>query len=66
MSVYPVFLVTGMVLHNFQCHDALLIWMIVVQGPTKLAVGVGGVFVYFFSTYSLSLLSPLSLGDGLI
>ena len=27
---------------NFQCRDALLIWISVGQGPIKLAVGAGG------------------------
>ena len=32
----------GMVLSKFQCQGILLIWIIVWQGPTLLAVSVGG------------------------
>ena len=48
---------------NFQCRGVLLIWIIVGQGPTALAVGAGGGCLDIFSLiYSLS--APLSLGDG--
>ena len=46
---------------NFQCRGVLLIWLIVGQGPTALAVGAGGVsldiftFIYLFSPLSTSL-----------
>ena len=49
---------------NFQCRGVLLVWKIVGQGPTVLAVGAGGggldifTLVYLFSSFSLS------LGDG--
>ena len=51
---------------NFQCRGVLLIWIIVWQGPTALAVGAGGgcldifslVYHFFFFSFSLS------LGDG--
>ena len=33
---------------NFQCRGVLLIWIIVRQGPTALAVGAGGVVWTFF------------------
>ena len=55
-----------MVLHNFHCSAVLLIWIIVEQGPTVLAAGVGrgclDIFslVYHFSIYFL----PFSVGDG--
>ena len=44
---------------NFQCRSVLLIWILVGQGPTVLAVGVGGVVWTFFSR--LSFLSSFSL-----
>ena len=46
---------------NFQCRGVLLIWLIVGQGPTALAVGAGGgcldifTLVYLFSPLSPSL-----------
>ena len=46
---------------NFQCRDILLIWLIVGQGPTALAVGAGGgrldifILIYLFSPLSPSL-----------
>ena len=46
---------------NCQCRGVLLVWMIVGQGPTALAVGAGGVGLDIFS---LSYLFSLSLGDG--
>ena len=47
---------------NFQCWGVLLIWMIVGQGPSALAVGAGGGCLDIFSlVYHFSLLSP-SLG----
>ena len=42
---------------NFHCRGVLIIWIIVGQGPTALAVGVGGVR-HFFSLFFLPLLSP--------
>ena len=50
---------------NFQCRGVLLIWIIVGQGPTVLAVGAGGGCLDIFSLV-LSVLSSfsLSLGDG--
>ena len=50
---------------NFQCQGVLLIWNIVEQEATVLAIGVsGGLFGRFF--YCISFLSSfsLSLGDG--
>ena len=38
----------AMVLGNFQCQHVLLIWIIVGQGPTVLAVGAGAVVWIFF------------------
>ena len=51
---------------NFQCQGVLLIWIRVGQGPTVLAVGVGGCsrFGHFFSLLSFPFPCPLSLGDG--
>ena len=50
---------------NFQCRGVLLIWIIVGQGPTALAVGAGGgLFGHFFSRLSFLISSSLSLGDG--
>ena len=44
---------------NFQCRGVLLIWIIVWQGLTALAVGAGGGCLDFFSlVYHFSLLSP--------
>ena len=46
---------------NFQCRDFILIWLIVRQGPTALAVGKGGgcldifTLIYLFSPLSPSL-----------
>ena len=47
---------------NFQCQGVLLIWIIVGQGFTALAVGVGGVCLDIYSlVYHFSYLSsPLS------
>ena len=46
---------------NFQCRGVLLIWIIVGQGPTALAVGAGGGGLDIFTLiYPFS----LSLGDG--
>ena len=44
-----------MVLGNFQCRGVLLIWIIVGQGPTALAVGAGGVVWTFFLSSVISL-----------
>ena len=51
-----------MVLGNFQCRGVLLIWIIVEQGPTALAVGAGrGLFGHFFLSSILSVFFlPLS------
>ena len=46
---------------NFQCRGVLVIWIIVGQGPTALAVDSGGGLIYHFP-FSLS----LSLGNGSI
>ena len=44
---------------NFQCWGALLIWIIVGQGPIVLAVGAGGGCLDIFSLiYHFSFLSP--------
>ena len=44
---------------NFQCRGVLLIWIIVWQGLTALAVGAGGGCLDIFSlVYHFSLLSP--------
>ena len=44
---------------NFQCRGVLLIWLIVGQGPTALAVGVeGGCLDIFTPIYLFSPLSP--------
>ena len=46
---------------NFQCRGVLLIWLIVGQGPTPLAVGAGGhcldifTLIYLFSPIPPSL-----------
>ena len=42
---------------NFQCLGVLLVWMIVGQGPTALAVGAGGGCLDIFFSH-LSFLSP--------
>ena len=47
---------------SFRCRCVLLIWMIVGQGPTVLAVGAGGVGLDIFSLLFISLLS-LSLWE---
>ena len=49
---------------NFQCRSVLLIWIIVGQGPTGLAVGAGGFFFGHFFFYHFSFSFSLSLGDG--
>ena len=50
---------------NFQCRGILLIWIIVGQGPTALAVGVdGGCLDIFFSPLSFLFSFSLSLGDS--
>ena len=51
---------------NFQCLGVLLIWIIVEQGPTALAVGAGGVVWTFLSHLSFLFSFSLSLVDGLI
>ena len=49
---------------NFQCRTDLLIWIIVGQGPTVLAVGAdGGCLDIFFSRLSFLFLLPV-LEDG--
>ena len=53
------------VLINLQCRGVLLVWTIVGQGPTALALGAGGgLFGHFFSRLSFLLSFSLSLGDG--
>ena len=43
----------------FQCRGVLLIWIVVGQGPTALAVGAGGDYLDIFSlVYHFSFLSP--------
>ena len=49
---------------NFQCRGVLLIWMIVGQGPTALAVGAGGVCLDIFTLIYLLSSFSLSFGDG--
>ena len=43
---------------NFQCRGVLLIWLIIGQGPTALAVGTGGGWLDIFTL--IYLFSPLS------
>ena len=50
----------AMVLVNFQCQDILLIWIIVGQEPTVLAVGAGGGCLDFFLYLSFHFFLPLS------
>ena len=48
---------------NFQCRGVLLIWIIVGQGPTALAVGAGGVvWTFFLSSITSLFFLPLSGG----
>ena len=54
-----------MVLGNLQCRGVLLVWIVVGQGPTVLAVGAVGVVWTFLLPSIVSLLSP-SLRDGQI
>ena len=42
---------------NFQCRGVLLVWIIVGQGPTALAVGAGGGYLDIFLSSIISLLS---------
>ena len=43
----------AMVLVNFHCRGVQLIWIVVGQGPTAVAVGAGGgCFGHFFSLFS--------------
>ena len=57
----------AMVLGKVPVPGSLLIWIIVGQGPTVLAVGVGGGCLdIFFSPLSFLFSFSLSLGDGLI
>ena len=50
---------------NFQCRGVLLIWIIIWQGLTALAVGVSGDDLdIFFSRLSFLSSFSLSLGDG--
>ena len=39
---------------NFQCRGVVLIWVRVEQGPTALAVGVGGSCLDIFLSYIIS------------
>ena len=43
---------------NFQCRGVLLIWIVVGQGPTALAVGAGGGCLDIFTLAIISFLSP--------
>ena len=43
---------------NFQCQGILLIWIIVGQGPTVLAVGVGEGCLDILTLYLFTSLSP--------
>ena len=52
------------VLGDFQCRNVLLIWIKVKQGPTELAVGVGGMVWIFVSLVSYLYFLSLSLGHG--
>ena len=60
----------AMVLGNFHCRGVLIIWLIVRQRPTALAVGGGGgclmFFVVVFSLIYHSYSFSLSLGDSQI
>ena len=49
---------------NFQCRGVQLTWITVGQGPTVLAVGVGGGCLDIFLSSITSLSFSLSLGDG--
>ena len=50
---------------NFQCRGVLLVWMIVGQEPTELAVVPGGGGLdFFFSQLSFLYSFSLSLGGG--
>ena len=49
---------------NFQCWGVLLVWIIVGQGPTALALGADGVFWTFFRSSIFLTSFSLSLGDG--
>ena len=52
-------------LENFQCRGVLLIWIIVGQGPTALAVGAdGGCLDIFSLIYHFSFLSPSGSSGG--
>ena len=53
-------------LGTFQNLSILLVWIIVMQGPTLLAVGAGGVNWTFFLVLVYLFSISLSLGDGLI
>ena len=48
---------------NFQCRGVLLIWIVVGQGPTALAVGVGGGCLDIFSLVYHFFLPPPSLWE---
>ena len=48
---------------NFQCRGVLLIWLIVGQGPTALAVGAGGGCLDIFTLTYLLFSFSLSLAD---
>ena len=51
-------------LENIQSRSTLLIWIIVGQGSTALAVGAGGGCLYIFSLVYFFSFHSLSLGDG--
>ena len=50
-----------MVRVNFQCRGVRIIWIIVWQGPTALAVRVGGEVIWIFFLSSISSLFYLPL-----
>ena len=55
-----------MVPGNFQCQGVLLIWIIVGQGPSVVALGAGGDCLDTVSlVYHFSFSFSLSLGDGI-
>ena len=55
----------AMLLVNFHCRGVLLIWIVVEQGPTAVAVGAGGgCFGHFSLFFHFFFLSSQSLGDA--
>ena len=51
----------AIVLGKFQCRGVLLIWIIVGQGPTLLAVGAGGGCFDFFNLAYYNIISSFFL-----